>query len=311
MKKSALLAFCFLGLVWGSNFIFVKWAAVYIAPVQITLLRVVFGFLPILLYALSRRELHWAHLRHAHHFVVMSLMATAVYYFAFAKGTVLLPSSIAGMLSGAIPLFTFVCAFLFLRDERITTSKAAEILLGFLGVLLIARPWSAAREIDLAGVAWMIAGSLSVGCSFVYARKFVSPLKLPASALTTYQIGLAMFLLFLVTPLSGIENVFQDTRAWSGLVLGLGLCGTGLAYVAYYYIVEHLGALPASGVTYIPPVVALLIGVIFVGEPLQPIGLAAMILILTGVALLQFGDRVSERRRAGTIDAPLQTRGTS
>jgi drug/metabolite transporter (DMT)-like permease len=43
----------------------------------------------------------------------MALLATAVYYFAFAKGTVLLPSSIAGLLSSAIPLFTFVCAWLF------------------------------------------------------------------------------------------------------------------------------------------------------------------------------------------------------
>ena len=93
------------------------------------------------------------------------------------------------------------------------------------------RPWSASTEIDVAGVAWMIAGSLSVGCSFVYARKFVSPLKLPAAALTTYQIGIAMVLLFLVTPLAGIDAVFSDTRAWTGLVLGLGLCGTGTRMV--------------------------------------------------------------------------------
>ena len=116
MKKTAWLAFCFLGFIWGSNFIFVKWAAEYITPAQITLLRVVFGFLPVFLFALSRGELRWSHARHVHHFAVMALVATALYYFAFAKGTALLPSSIAGMLSGAIPLFTFVCAFLFLRE---------------------------------------------------------------------------------------------------------------------------------------------------------------------------------------------------
>ena len=43
MKKTAWLAFCFLGFIWGSNFIFVKWAAEYITPAQITLLRVVFA----------------------------------------------------------------------------------------------------------------------------------------------------------------------------------------------------------------------------------------------------------------------------
>jgi drug/metabolite transporter (DMT)-like permease len=109
----------------------------------------------------------------------MSLLATAIYYFAFAKGTALLPSSIAGLLWGAIPLFTFICAWLFLSEEHIILTKAAGVALGFLGVLLIARPWSSSGAIDILGVVYMLVGSLSVGCSFVYARRFITPLKLP------------------------------------------------------------------------------------------------------------------------------------
>ena len=95
MKKAAYLAFALLGVIWGSNFIFMKWAAEHISPSQIVLLRRVFGFLPIFFFTLAKRALRWDHLRYVHHFVVMSLLATAVYYFAFAKGTALLPSSIA------------------------------------------------------------------------------------------------------------------------------------------------------------------------------------------------------------------------
>ena len=291
MKKTAYFAFALLGLIWGSNFVFMKWAAKEITPGQIVLLRVVFGFMPILVFALAQRALRWEHIRYAHHFAVMSLLATAVYYFAFAKGTALLPSSIAGLLSGAIPLFTFICAWLFISEEHINMIKAAGVGLGFLGVLLIARPWSNVGTVDIRGVAYMLAGSMSVGCSFVYARKFISPLKLPAVALTTYQIGLAMVFLFLVTSLRGIEAVFNDTRAWIGLIVGLGLCGTGLAYVIYYYIVDNLDAVAAAGVTYIPPVVALLIGVFLVGDTIHPLGYVAMILILSGVAVLQLGSR--------------------
>ena len=296
--RTALLAFVFLGVIWGSNFIFMKWATEEIAPAQVVLLRVVFGFLPVFLYALSQRALRWQHIRHAHHFIVMSLLATAVYYFAFAKGTALLPSSIAGLLSGAIPLFTFVCAWLFLSEERINITKATGVGLGFFGVLLIARPWSGSGEIDLAGVAYMVAGSLSVGCSFVYARRFISPLKIPAAALTTYQIGFAIVFLFMVTSLDGIEAVFGNTRAWIGLVFGLGLFGTGLAYISYYFVVANLGALAASSVTYIPPVVALLIGVFLVGDEINPLGYVAMMLILSGVAVLQLGSRRTEDRLA-------------
>jgi drug/metabolite transporter (DMT)-like permease len=294
-STTAVFAFVFLGVIWGSNFIFMKWAAEAISAMQIVLLRAVFGFLPVLIYALSQGVLRWQHVRHAHHFVVMSFLATGIYYFAFAKGTALLPSSIAGLLSGAIPVFTFLCAWLFLREDHLNVFKAVGVALGFLGVLFIARPWSGFGGIDAAGVAYMIVGSLSVGCSFVYARKFISPLNLPAAALTTYQIGLAILFLLIVTSLDGIDAVFTDRRAWIGLVLGLGLCGTGLAYLAYYHVVDKLGAVAASGVTYIPPVVALMIGAVLVGDEIHPLSYLAMILISLGVTALQLGRRRIEK----------------
>ncbi len=61
-------------------------------------------------------------------------------------------------------------------------------------------------------------------------------------------------------------NIWSCRPVAVGLVLGLGILGTGLAYVIYYYIIEKLGAVSASSVTYIPPIVALAIGVIIVGE---------------------------------------------
>ena len=162
--------FVALGLVWGSNFIFVKWAVLSISPAQIVLLRVLFGFLPLFAFAVATRALSWCDWRHAHHFVVMSVLAMAFYYFAFAQGTALLPSSVAGMLSGAIPLFTFVTALIFRWQEPVNVRSASGTLLGFLGVLLIAQPWNASGDVNFDGVLWMIAGSGSVGCSFVYAN---------------------------------------------------------------------------------------------------------------------------------------------
>ena len=92
--------------------------------------------------------------------LVMSILATTIYYLAFAKGTVLMLSSVAGMLSGAIPLFTFVTAFIFLREEPINRRTAGGTLLGFLGILLIARPWDQnLGAVDMAGVFWIVAGS--------------------------------------------------------------------------------------------------------------------------------------------------------
>jgi drug/metabolite transporter (DMT)-like permease len=137
------------------------------------------------------------------------------------------------------------------------------------------------------GVFYMVAGSLSVGTSFVYAKKFIIPLKIPASALTTYQLGLGLLVLALFTDYNGINNVFSNTHASIGLVVGLGLLGTGLAYIIYYYIVEKLGAVSASSVTYIPPIVALLIGALLVGEPIKLVDYGATVLIFVGVFILK------------------------
>ena len=144
--------------------------------------------------------------------------------------------------------------------------------MGFLGVLLIARPWTTgAGRLDLWGVGYMILGSLSLGSSFVYARRFMADLEISPLALSTYQVGLALCILTVVTPYSGLSNIRQSVIALTGLILGLGLLGTGIAYVLYYYLVQRMGAVQASTVTYLPPVVALIIGLI-VGEPMRAIG---------------------------------------
>lgn len=59
----AYLSFALLGLIWGTSFLFMKWASVLISPAQIVFLRVLFGFAPILVYALVNKALSWKQLR--------------------------------------------------------------------------------------------------------------------------------------------------------------------------------------------------------------------------------------------------------
>jgi drug/metabolite transporter (DMT)-like permease len=307
MKNIAYLAFAVLGLIWGTNFIYMKWAVALITPAQVVLLRVFFGFLPILIFAVASRALRWSHLRHAHHFLVMALLATDVYYFAFAKGTAMLLSSVAGMLSGAIPLFTFACAFLFLREEPLTRRVATGVALGFMGVLLIARPWNTGvGGISLEGVLYTMAGSLSLGCSFVYAKRFISRLGISSVALATYQIGLALVLMVAVTDWQGLGRITDDPHTFFGVAVGLGLLGTGFAFILYYFIVQRLGALAAASVTYIPPVVALLIGALWAHEPVHAMDLLAVAAILGGVYIVQTGRAKAAARAAVPVTPVLE-----
>ena len=283
-----MMAFGLLGVIWGSNFVYMKMASGLISPLQIVFFRVLFGFLPVFIYAWMSGVLSLHHWRFFHHFVVMSLLATVVYYYGFAKGTSLLHSGIAGAVSGAIPLFSFILAQILLPEERAGARKIAGIIIGFVGVLILARPSGAAvAGSNLEGVFYMVLGSFSVGASFVYARKFITPLKLPAVTLTTYQLGAALAVLALITDYEGISHIWTNPHASVGLVLGLGLLGTGAAYIIYYFIVKRLGAVTASSVTYIPPLVALLIGALIVKEPIQILDYFATLMIVIGVFLLK------------------------
>lgn len=293
----AYAALILVGLIWGSNYIYIKMATAVISPMQVVFLRVLVAFLPLVIAAWASGALNRRQVRHFPHFAVMSVLATSFYYYGFVAGTALLPSSVAGLLGGAIPIVTFVTSYLVLRSERPSALTAAGVAIGFAGIILTARPWDSGGSIPLAGVLWIIAGTVSVGVSFVYARRYLAPLGLSPLALATWQIGLALPTLAVLTDFHGMSAIAENGHALLGLVLGLGLLGTGLAYLIYYYMVERLGAVGASGATYLPAVVAVAIGAA-VGETITSIELAALGLILGGVALIQFGSRAAAKRAA-------------
>ncbi|MBT0333380.1 DMT family transporter [Morganella morganii subsp. morganii] len=298
MNSKTAAAFAFLGIIWGTNFIFMRQASEWISPVQIVFLRVLCGFVPIAVMAWMQKAVRREHLKYTGHFLVMALLATVIYYWAFASGTSLLLSGVSGVLSGAIPLFSFIVAAIFLRQEKITVMRLCGLMLGFAGVILIVKPWQVSGEsISLAGVGYMILGSLSVGISFVYAKKFLADKQIAPLALTTYQIGLALVILACITPFTGITAIAQDSTASLGLIIGLGLLGTGGAYLTYYYLILNLGAVVASSVTYIPPVVALIVGFLAANEQLGVTEILSMVLIMSGVFLLQRPSRRPEAEK--------------
>ncbi|SAK45895.1 permease [Caballeronia calidae] len=297
--KLARLAFVLLGLFWGSNFIYMKWASSWISPMQIAFLRVLFGFLPLALVAWRRKVIHVRQIRHLHHFIVMGFIATAFYYFAITKGTALLPSGIAAVLGNAATLFTAIFSAFFLRNEKLNSMMTFGVLLGFFGITLIARPWEGANgAIELSGVFWLITSSLVLGLSYVYVRVFLTPLKLPPLALATWQMGLAVLVLAAVTDFGGVTHILDDPLAATGLIVGGGILGTGVSFFLYYYLLDEFGAVASSAATYMAPAVALLIGWA-VGEEFGLLEFAALVLIIASVMVLHVGRQRTFRRAAG------------
>jgi drug/metabolite transporter (DMT)-like permease len=297
-------AFVLLGFIWGSNFIYMKWATTLISPMQIAFLRVLFGFLPLALAAWHQGVINRSQVRHLPHFFVMAAVATVFYYVAIVKGTALLPSGVAGVLGGSIAIFTAIFSLLLLRTEKVNGLMVVGVVLGFAGIVLTARPWEGAdNPIDLAGVFWMLAGAIILGMSYVYVRRFLSPFNLPPLALVTWQMGLALLMLTLLTDFTGIGHILLDWQAAAGVVVGLGILGTGIAFLIYYYfLLQELGAVAASGSTYITPTVALLIGWV-AGEKVGVLEVTAIALILASIAMLQIGRQRAAHETAQSIRA--------
>jgi drug/metabolite transporter (DMT)-like permease len=284
-------AFILLGIFWGSNFIYMKWASELISAGQISFLRVFFGLLPLAFFAWRKKIISLRQMRHSHHFVLLASVGTAFYYFAVAKGAAVLPSGIAGVLGASPPLFTAIAAILFLRNERMNGLMMCGVALGLAGITLISRPWTVAYSdagISLAGVAWILGSSFVFGLSSVYIRLFLTRPNIGPLAIVTWQMGLALIVQFCLTDFSGVSNILSDWRAAIGLVVGLGLLGTGAALYLYYLLLDELSAVAAAGAIYITPIVALLIGWA-AGEHVGMFEVAAVSLIFCSLALLEVG----------------------
>ncbi|ALL69327.1 Permease of the drug/metabolite transporter (DMT) superfamily [Paraburkholderia caribensis MBA4] len=299
-------AFILLGIFWGSNFIYMKWASALITSGQISLLRVLFGFAPLAVLAWRKGVFRFGQVRYLHHFAMMAAFATAFSYFAMAQGTALLPSGIAGVLGASPALFTCIASAAFLRHERINPMMCSGVLLGIVGIALISRPWSSSGTddaISMTGVAWMLVGSLVFGLSYIYVRRYLSAIKLPPLAIVTWQMGLALSILACLTDLHGIGRILHDWKAATGLVFGLGLLGTGASFLLYYYLLEKLGAVAAASAVYVTPVVALLIGW-WVGERVGLLELIAVVMIFGSIALLEFGRQANTRQKTEPVTPP-------
>ena len=199
------------------------------------------------------------------------------------------------MLNATTPLWTVVVALATRHQRAVTVRQAAGLLVGFGGAVLIFAPWQAVSGLGSAGAIACLAAAASYGISYVYmdmflARRGISPVTLSACQLLAASGWLAIAL-----GITGVQSPRLDVSVVASVAI-LGLIGTGAAYVLNYQIITSEGATVASTVTYLLPVVAIVLGVLVLDEHITLLILAGIALILLGVALTrqQGEQRVAE-----------------
>lgn len=297
MRKPSkwLPGFIALGLVWGLSFLFVELALISFTPIGIAFLRGLLGAASLLvLVAATRQKLprvrrHWLHIS------IVAVLLNAAPGFLFALGQETVSSSIAGVINATTPLMTVLIIISFFRDQTPTFDQFLGIVVGFLGILLVMEIFSSSNQASVAGVITLLMATLCYGLAMPYAKRFVSPLPYSPYVLAASQVSASAALTALPAILWGITHDVITGTSLAGIAL-LGVLGTGVAYVWNYRNIELAGSVVASSVTYITPVVAVIAGVLVLGDQLSPSQVAGGILIVLSALLVQGRLRVTRTR---------------
>ena len=284
MTRSALPRIGLLALIWGSAFLWIKLADRGFSPVEVTLARLALGAAVLFVIVRVRREAIPRSGRLWVQIAVAALFANAVPYLLFAVAEQTVESSPAGIINATTPLWTVVLALAVRHQKSVTRWQAAGLIAGFAGAVLIFTPWHTAGGLFSAGGLECLAASVSYAVSYLYMDRFLARRGIGPVVLSACQLAAAAVMLAIALGVSGVQTPHVTAESLAAIVV-LGIVGTGLAYVLNYQVISSEGATVASTVTYLLPVVAIVLGVVVLGESVTVITLAGIALVLAGVAL--------------------------
>ena len=275
-----------LGIVWGCSFIFIKLGLEFLTPFGVAFGRCALGALALLVY-LKIKGLSLVHDRKMiGHLWVVALLLNVIPGILFAWAETEVTSILAGIINAVTPLMTLIAIIVVSRNETPTTPQVVGLLLGFLGVLTVLGAWKGLGDNPLWAILILLAAVTCYGFSFPYSRRFILPAQLKPEVMAATQVSLGaitLLPLFLINGIAKSEFMLGPVLA----MVALGVFGSGFAYIWNFTIMRAAGSAIASSVTYVTPLVPVLVGFIFLSEIphwYEPVGAA---IVLLGAAIAQ------------------------
>ena len=271
------LLFWSIGIIWGSSFLFIDIGLDAFEPGLITWLRVALGAGVLTLVPAARLPVDrydWPRL------IVLSFLWVAIPFTLFPIAQQWINSAVAGMLNGAMPIFAAAIAAVLLRR----LPRGAQLLglaVGFAGVVAISLPSIGEGETEALGVVLVLVATLCYGISV----NLAAPIQQRYGSLPVMARMLALATIW-TAPL-GLAGIPTSTFAWESFVAvaAAGVLGTGLAFVIMGSLVGRVGSTRSSFITYVIPVVALVLGVVFRDDQVTALALIGVALVIVGALL--------------------------
>jgi drug/metabolite transporter (DMT)-like permease len=295
--KQAWIGFWVLSLIWGSSYLFIRIGVEQLPPFQLVFIRTAIAAIGLNIVVLARGKRLPTDRRGIGDLLFLGIVNTVFPFALITWGEIHIESGLASVLQGTAALFTLVIAHFALADERITLRKVVGLIVGFLGVVVLANR-STTEQVGgedpiwhLLGQAAILGSSLCYALGGVYSRKAMQsrldPIVVAAGAMTVAAIVTGI-IAYWVPPLAGAPPVAigQLEPGVLGAVLTLGFFNTFGAYLIFYSILAALGAARTSMVAYVLPVIGLLLGALFLAEPLDMRLLFGALLIIGSIAIV-------------------------
>lgn len=280
------------GFIWGCSFIFIKGGLEFLTPFGVAFIRCALGAITLYIFAkLKRIELPRGK-KALFHIWIVSLLLNVFPGIFFALAETEVTSILAGIINAVTPLMTLIAILLVNRAEKPKSTQIIGLFIGFAGVLIVLGAWNGLGDNPWWAVGILLLAVTCYGFSFPYTRKFVIPLGYQTEAIVSQQLILASFTLL---PFYLLDGIAKDEYRLSPVLsmIALGIFGSGFAYMWNFKVMQIAGSAIASSVTYLTPVVAVIVGIIFLGERItwnEPVG---ALVVLIGAAIAQERIRLS------------------
>ncbi|MEN9412551.1 MAG: hypothetical protein RIQ92_988 [Actinomycetota bacterium] len=298
MKKTGswLPLYLIVGFIWGCSFIFIKSGLEFLSPIGVAFIRCALGAATLYTYARYKKIELPRGLQSYFHIWVVSLLLNVFPGIFFALAETEVTSILAGIINAVTPLMTLIAILLVNRSEKPKGGQIVGLFIGFAGVLIVLGAWNGLGENPWWAVGILLLAVTCYGFSFPYTRKFVIPLGYKTEAVVAQQLILASFTL---APIYLVDGISINTLPIGPVasMIALGVFGSGFAYMWNFKVMQIAGSAIASSVTYLTPVVAVIVGMIFLGERItwnEPLG---ALVVLVGAAIAQERISISKQKR--------------
>ena len=280
-----------LGLTWGATFLVIELALQGITPFWLAAARI--GFAALLMLVIwtlrgarlfqqppDRQDIFWL--------TMVGAFSTAVPFMLLSWGQQFVTSGFAGVSMAAVALMVLPLAHFLVPGERMTWRKTAGFFIGFAGVVLLI----GGQAFESTGASLELPGRLAcLGAAGCYAISSVMMRRLPAIdpiGLSTITLAIGAVLVVALARIVEGPAPLPDTRTILILAV-LGLVPTAGANMLRVWVIRGAGPVFMSLTNYQVPVWSVTLGALILGEPMPSSMLLALILILCGVGLSQFG----------------------